>query len=113
FAKKDTKAPSNNNGNSSQQLTNHTRGQGKSGVVFTEYGDFQCPACYKFEPLMEQIRQKYDEQITFQFRNYPLVEIHKNALIAARAAEAASFQGKFWEMHDKLYQEQDPTGQSG
>ncbi|HSX27610.1 MAG TPA: thioredoxin domain-containing protein [Patescibacteria group bacterium] len=110
FVKKDAKAPSNN---SVVKPTSHTFGQGKTGVTLVEYGDFQCPACYSFEPVILQVRSKYQEQITFQFRNFPLFQIHKNALVAARAAEAASLQGKFWEMHDKLYENQDPTGKTG
>lgn len=107
-------APTSGNGNnSSSQLSNHTTGSDKSGVTFIEYGDFQCPACYAYEPTMIQLRAKYKDQITFQFRNFPLVEVHKNALAAARAAEAAAIQGKFWEMHDKLYETQDPRGGSG
>ncbi len=98
-------APTGNNANSSQ-LTNHTVGAGKSGVTLTEYGDFACPACYAYYPLVEQVKQKYGDQITFQFRNFPLVELHKNALIGARAAEAASLQGKFWEMYQQLYENQ-------
>lgn len=108
FAKKDADAPTSNT-----QPTNHTIGEGKSGVVLVEYGDFQCPACYAYEPVMKEIRNIYKGQITFQFRNFPLVQIHKNALLASRAAEAADLQSKFWEMHDKLYETQDPSGKSG
>lgn len=109
FAKKDANAPT----NGSVQPTNHTIGEGKSGVVLVEYGDFQCSACYAYEPVMKEIRSIYKEQISFQFRHFPLVQIHKNALVASRAAEAAALQGKFWEMHDKLYETQDPNGQTG
>ncbi len=91
---------------SQAQLSNHTIGGGKSGVVLIEYGDFACPACYQYYPLVEQVHKKYNDQITFQFRNYPLVEIHQNALIGARAAEAANLQGKFWEMYNLLYTNQ-------
>lgn len=111
FTKNDANAPS--SADSSAQLSSHTKGEGKSAVVLIEYGDFQCSACYRYEPIMRQVRQKYSAAITFQFRNLPLFQIHKNALVASRAAEAASLQGKFWEMHDKLYETQDPTGQTG
>ncbi len=110
FGKKDTNTPNNS---SSSRPTNHTKGQGKSGVVLVEYGDFQCSACYAYEPVIKEIFSTYNEQITFQFRNFPLVQIHKNALVASRAAEAAALQGKFWEMHDKLYETQDPSGKTG
>ncbi len=88
------------------QLTNHTYGEGKTGVVLVEYGDFECPACLRFYPVLAQIKEIYKEDITIQFKHFPLVEIHQNALIASRAAEAASNQDKFWEMHDKLYENQ-------
>lgn len=83
--------------------TNHTLGTGTTGVTLTEYGDYQCPGCYSYYPILKQITEEYGDKITFQFRNYPLTNIHPNAYAAARAAEAASKQGKFWEMHDELY----------
>ncbi len=101
--KKKADAPSNSN---SSQLTEHKYGTGTSGVTLIEYGDFACPACYQYFPIVEQVREKYKEQITFQFRHFPLLEIHQNALLAARAAEAAGNQGKFWEMYAQLYQTQ-------
>lgn len=75
-------------------------------VTLIEYGDFQCPACYQYEPVMQEIREKYKDKINFQFRNFPLAQIHPNALAAHSAAEAASKQGKFWEYHDVLYEQQ-------
>lgn len=86
--------------------TNHTFGEGKSGVVLKEYADFQCPGCAGFYPIIKQIKEKYKDQITFQFVNFPLSQIHQNAQAAHRAAEAASNQGKFWEMHDLLFENQ-------
>lgn len=103
FTKHKASAPAPNN---QTQLTSHITGAGTKGVTLTEYGDFACPACYQYFPLVEQVRNKYKDDIKFQFRNYPLVEIHQNALIGARAAEAASLQGKFWEMYQQLYQTQ-------
>lgn len=93
-------------GGQSAEPTNHVTGEGKSGVVLVEYGDYQCSACYQYEPVIKQVIEKYNEQITFQFRNLPLLQIHPNAVAAARAAEAASLQDKFWEMHDLLFQNQ-------
>lgn len=98
---------------SAATATNHVEGQGKSGVKLTEYGDYECPACYEYYPILKQVYAKYSDQIYFQFRNYPLVQIHKNAFAGARAAEAADLQGKYWQMHDLLYNNQDPNGQSG
>lgn len=91
----------------SAKPSNHTKGEGASGVTLVEYGDFQCPACRQYEPLVAEITEKYSDEITFQFRNFPLTSIHPNAFAASRAAEAAGKQGKFWEMHDKLYAGQD------
>lgn len=104
----------NSNGSSNKaQLTNHVEGQGKSGVKLVEYGDYECPVCGIYYPTVKQVVQQYDQQIYFQFRNFPLTSIHPNAFAGARAAEAAGLQGKFWEMHDKLYENQDPNGKSG
>jgi protein-disulfide isomerase len=97
---------------SSVQPTNHTEGSTKSGVVLVEYGDYQCPACGQYYPIVKQVAEKYKDQITFQFRNFPLVQLHQNAFVGARAAEAASKQGKFWEMHDMLYENQNTWGEA-
>lgn len=86
--------------------SNHVAGAGETGVVLTEFGDFQCPGCAAYYPTVKQIKEKYGDQITFQFRHFPLESIHKNARAAARASEAAAKQGKFWEMHDMLFENQ-------
>lgn len=89
------------------QPTNHVLGAGKKGVTLIEYGDFQCPTCKQFFPILNEVKKEYGDDITFQFRHFPLTQIHPNAMAAHRAAEAAGKQGKFFEMHDLLYQEQD------
>lgn len=94
------------NNNSPVQLSEHIFGDNQKGVTLTEYGDYQCPACGAYYPIVKQLTDKYKTDIHFQFRNYPLIEIHQNALIAARAAEAAGMQNKYWEMHDMLYENQ-------
>lgn len=94
------------NSKSSSQGSNHVTGNPNSKVVLVEYGDFQCPSCGQYFPIIEQVRQKFGDKIKFQFINFPLVQIHQNAMAAARAAEAASNQGKFWEMYELLYQNQ-------
>lgn len=91
---------------SSGTPTQHIQGEGKAGITLVEYGDYQCPYCGQYYPIVKQIQAKYNEQIYFQFRNYPLPNLHPNAFSAARAAEAASMQNKFWEMHDALYETQ-------
>ena len=88
---------------SSTSPTNHLRGGGTSGVTLLEYGDFQCSACEYSHPLVEAVYSKYSSQLTFQFRNFPLTSLHPNAFAAARAAEAADQQGKFWDMYSMLY----------
>ncbi len=87
--------------------SNHTYGEGAKGVTLIEYGDFQCPACRAYYPIVKDLKEKFKADITFQFRNLPLEQIHQNARAAARAAEAAAMQDKFWEMHDVLYENQD------
>jgi len=105
FSKKDASAPKDSNGNTVQP-TNHVRGEGKKGVTLVEYGDFQCPACGQYYPIVEQVYAKYKDDITFQFRHFPLSQIHPHAFLAHRYAEAAGNQGKFWEMYDLLYKNQ-------
>jgi len=87
-------------------LTEHVEGKGTTGVTLVEYGDFQCTYCAAYFPTIEQVVAKYGDKIKFQFRNFPLVNLHQNAFAAARAAEAAALQGKFWEMYQLLYQNQ-------
>lgn len=99
FNKKETNAPANN-----VAATNHTQGTG--AVRLIEYGDFECRGCYAYYPILKQVKEKYGDKITFQYRNFPLVQKHKYAMIAHRAAEAADKQGKFWEMHDLLFESQ-------
>jgi protein-disulfide isomerase len=100
-----TNTPSSSKNNSNQP-TNHVEGQGADGVTLLEYGDYECPYCGEFAPIVKQVVALYSQDIYFQFRNLPLTEIHPNAFAAARAAEAASLQNKFWQMHDTLYESQ-------
>ena len=78
-----------------------------SPVVLEEYGDYQCPPCGALYPILKQIEAEYGNQLKIVFHHFPLTKIHKNAMTAARAAEAARNQNKFWEMHDRLYRNQD------
>src|SRR5258705_2387745 len=79
------------------------------GVVVTleEFGDYQCPPCGELHPSLKKMKQEFGPNLNFVFRNLPLTAIHKNALVAAQAAEAARVQNKFWEMHDMLYESQE------
>ena len=74
-------------------------------VVLIEYGDFQCPACATMSPKLKALSEEYGDKIAVVFRNFPLSG-HANALSAAAAVEAAGFQGKYWEMHDIIYDKQ-------
>lgn len=90
----------------SGNIGDHVYGNAKSKVLFVEYGDFQCPYCGQAYPNIKSLTTKYKQQIAFVFRNFPIITAHPNAKAAAAAAEAASLQGKYWEMHDKLYETQ-------
>jgi len=86
--------------------SDHVKGDTSSKVSVIEYGDFECPACGEWEPIIEQIESDYGNRVEFVFRNFPLYQIHPFAMIGAQAAEAANLQGKYWEMHDLLYKNQ-------
>ncbi len=77
-----------------------------SKVTIVEYGDFGCPACFQAFPIIEELKAEYGSDLRFIFRHFPLSSIHPNATAAHRAAEAAGNQGKFFEMHDLLYERQ-------
>lgn len=87
--------------------SNHVRDANASGVNLLVYGDFQCPVCRPFYYIERQVLDKYPGQVKLTFRHFPLDSIHSNARAASRAAEAAGLQGKFFEMHDMLYENQD------
>lgn len=86
----------------------HTRGSGE--ITLVEFSDFQCPACQAVQQPLKQILSKYEGKVTFVYRHFPLITIHKNAQIAALASEAAHAQGKFWEWHDLLFEKQTEWG---
>ncbi|HEX8899520.1 MAG TPA: thioredoxin domain-containing protein [Chthoniobacterales bacterium] len=80
----------------------HFRGEGGAPAIVEEFGDFECLPCSLMWPILEKLEQDYDKRLVVVFREHPL-KMHRFALDAARAAEAAGLQGKFWEMHDTLY----------
>jgi protein-disulfide isomerase len=80
----------------------HLRGSTKASVTLEEFGDFECPPCGLLSPVLEQLEKEYGERLRVIFRELPL-PLHKHAMDAVRAAEAAGLQGRFWEMHDMLY----------
>lgn len=81
------------------------RGDRASTVVLAEYSDFQCPACGAYEPLLQQLVKDLGSKFVLVYRHFPLPQ-HKQAPLAAQAAEAAGLQGKFWEMHDVIFEHQ-------
>jgi protein-disulfide isomerase len=89
----------------------HVRGAANAPVKFEEFADFQCPTCGAMHSVVKQLLDKYPQQVSVAFRNFPLRGLHKHASEAARAAEAAGMQNKFWEMHDRLYENQKEWGE--
>jgi protein-disulfide isomerase len=87
--------------------TDHIRGSASSTVTVIEYSDFQCPACAAFYPLVEKLVNEASTTVRFVYRHFPLYPLpHKNSFIAAQASEAASMQGKFWDMYSLLFENQ-------
>jgi protein-disulfide isomerase len=84
----------------------HLRGRADAPVLIEEYGDFQCPPCGFFHPILKRLEGEYATQLRVAFHHFPLRNMHKNAAEASRAAEAAGLQGKFWQMHDLLFEKQ-------
>lgn len=84
------------------------RGNPTGKVEIIEYSDFQCPACLSFEPYVKDVVEKYGQDVRLVYRHFPLRKQHPNSDLAARASEAAGKRGKFWEMHDQLFDNQ-PT----
>src|SRR5258708_12944484 len=86
----------------------HVAGPDDAPVTLVEYGDFECPYCGMAHPIVKKVQRELGNQLRFVFRHFPLAEAHPHARIAAQAAEAAGAQGKFWEMHDNLFEHQPP-----
>ncbi len=91
-------------------IADHTKGSQDGKVLLVEYGDFQCPSCLRAHPNVNSLIEEYNDDVTLVFRNFPLTSIHPNARAAAAVAEAAGLQGKYWEMHDKLFESQNDWG---
>jgi len=85
----------------------HIQGPIDAPAALVEYGDYECPYCGEAYPLVKAIQQHLGKRLCFAFRNFPLVNSHPHAEHAAEAAEAAGAQGKFWEMHDLLFENQE------
>lgn len=104
-----SKSDKDNAGGSSSEASigsSNYYGKEDSPVTITEFVDFQCEACYAYYPYVKQVKEKYKDQVRFQVRNFPITSGHQFAMQAAKNAEAAARQGKFWEMHDKIFEGQ-------
>ena len=84
----------------------HIQGPADAPVTLVEYGDFQCPFCGRAYPIVKEVRARLGDRLRFVFRNFPISTSHPNAEHAAEAAEAAAAQGRFWDMHDHLFENQ-------
>lgn len=83
----------------------HTKGAKNASLTLEEFGDFECPPCAQFHPILKTMHEEFGDRLKIIFREYPLPG-HQHAVQAASAAESAGLQGKFWEMHHKLYENQ-------
>lgn len=84
----------------------HIQGSTSALIELVEYGDYQCPYCRKAYHIVKRAQKELGNKLRFVFRNFPLTDLHPNALNAAIAAEAAGAQGKFWDMHDMIFDNQ-------
>ena len=85
----------------------HCLGPEQAPAALVEYGDYECPYCAAAHRVVQEVRRRMGDRLRFAFRHFPLASLHPHAERAAEAAEAAAAQGRFWEMHDSLYAEQD------
>jgi protein-disulfide isomerase len=88
----------------------HIQGPPEAAVTLVEYGDYECPYCGAAYPIIKEVQERMGERLRFVFRNFPITTSHPHAEQAAEAAEAAAAQGRFWEMHDLLYENQQHLG---
>jgi protein-disulfide isomerase len=88
----------------------HVQGPADASVTLLEYGDYECPYCGAAYPIVKEVQDRMGDKLRFVFRNFPITTSHPHAEQAAEAAEAAGSQGRFWEMHDTLYENQRRLG---
>src|SRR6187401_1032895 len=84
----------------------HIKGPTQAALTLVEYGDFECPFCGEAFWELKELENLIKNEARFVFRHFPLTQMHPNAMLAAEAAEAAGAQGRFWEMHDALFSNQ-------
>ncbi len=92
-------------------VSDQIKGDHEAKIILIEYSDFQCPACAAYQPIVKQLVEEFKDKIVFAYRHFPLSQ-HKNSESAALAAEAAGKQGKFWEMHDLIFEKQNEWSES-
>jgi protein-disulfide isomerase len=85
----------------------HIQGPPNAAIQLLEYGDYECPYCGAVHPVVQALQEEFGDRLCFAFRNFPLTNAHPHAEMAAECAESADAQGKFWEMHDMLFENQD------
>jgi protein-disulfide isomerase len=90
----------------------HIEGPDSAEVTLVEYGDYECPYCGQAFPIVKRVQKQFGKSLRFVFRNFPLSQMHPQAEAAAEVAEFAGQQGKFWQMHDKLYENQARLGEA-
>ncbi|CAN5519885.1 DsbA family protein [soil metagenome] len=90
--------------------SDHALGPPEAPVTLVEYGDYECPDCLNAFPMVRQLQERFGDRLRFVFRHFPRNSIHPHAGVAAQAAEAAALQGKFWEMHEALFRNQQRLG---
>jgi protein-disulfide isomerase len=88
----------------------HVQGGEDAPCTLVEYGDYECPHCGHAHPIVKRVQKHFGKKLRFVFRNFPLAEMHPHAESAAESAEFAGAQGKFWEMHDALFENQEQLG---
>jgi protein-disulfide isomerase len=88
----------------------HIQGGEGAAVTLVEYGDYECPHCGHAHPIVKRVQKHFGDKLRFVFRNFPLNEMHPNAESAAEAAEFAGVSGRFWEMHDAIFENQENLG---
>lgn len=106
-------SPASQNINISISNLDWVRGDRNARVVLVEYSDFECPSCAMYASVLDQLAEEFGDKIALVYRHFPLKRIHKDAELAARAAEAAGRQNKFWEMHDMIFKNQDEWANQG
>src|SRR5580704_10820655 len=90
----------------------HVQGPENAAATLVEYGDYECPHCGHAYPILQRVQKHFGKRLRLVFRNFPLGEMHPHAEAAAEVAEFAGAEGKFWEMHDKLYENQERLGEA-